>query len=396
MKRPLAATFVVGAAIGLSGCQSTTSGGLSFFNWNGSSGSTAPDVSKQKYSGLSQQVAANDSASTGMGGNRAPQKTGVFASLSKSTAAATSALTGKKTAEADEDPLHLGKSPKKIGPDVYVAAARLLENQGKFGEAEDKYREALRSSPNDLNALVGLGRLYDRQGQGQKAVEIYQRAGQAYPTNALVFNDLGLCLRRQRQVDKSVLAFRKAVELAGDNAKYRNNLAAALVDAGKTNEAYEQFAASSSPAVAHYNVAFLLQQKGDRASAIQHLQQAVGLDTALTPARDLLVQLGAATPVATVAAEQPAPRLATEQAAPRAAIEQQAVVATVEQSAPATTPSALQSPQPQAAQPQVAAQQPQLPAGAYSAGASSDQLYTSAPQISPATTSAAPAARAAD
>jgi hypothetical protein len=191
------------------------------------------------------------------------------------------------------------------------------------------------------------------------------------------------------------------VELAGDNAKYRNNLAAALVDAGKSNEAYEQFAASSSAAVAHYNVAFLLQQKGDRASAIQHLQQAVGLDTALTPARDLLAQLGAAAPVAAVAAEQPVPRQASEQLASRAALEQQAAVATVEHSAPVTTTSsAPQATQPQAPQSQpaaqaVATQQPQLPAAAYSAGAT-DQFYTSAPQIGPTTTSAAPAARVAD
>src|ERR1051326_2218894 len=266
MKRSLAATFVVGAAVGLSGCQSTTLGGLSFFNANGSAGSTAPDVSKQKYSGLSQQFATSDTASTAMGGNRTPQKTGIFASLTKSTAAAGGALSGKKVPESDNDPLRLDKAPKKIGPEVYVGAARLLENQGKFTEAEDKYRDALRVGPTDLNAMVGLARLYDRQGQSQKAIDVYQKAGQAHPTSALVFNDLGLCFRRQRQLEKSVVAFRKAVELAGDNPKYRNNLASALVDAGKSNEAYEQFATTSSAAVAHYNVAYLLQQKGDRSA----------------------------------------------------------------------------------------------------------------------------------
>src|SRR5207245_1966369 len=91
MKRSLAATFLVGIAVGLSGCQSPMLGGLSLFNWNGSASSTAPDVSKQKYSGLSQQLAGSDAPSTGLGGNRTPPKTGIFASLTKSTAAATSA-----------------------------------------------------------------------------------------------------------------------------------------------------------------------------------------------------------------------------------------------------------------------------------------------------------------
>src|SRR5207244_6606409 len=99
--------------------------------------------------------AKSDSPSTGMGGNRT-QPTGVFASLTKSTAAATSALTGKKMLESDSDPLRLDKAPKKIGPEVYVGAARLLENQGKFAEAEEKYRDALRVVPSDLNAMVGL------------------------------------------------------------------------------------------------------------------------------------------------------------------------------------------------------------------------------------------------
>src|SRR5438094_7312207 len=100
MKRSLAATLLIGIAIGVSGCQSTTLGGLTFFGGgNGSAASTAPDVSKQKYSGLSQQLAKSEAPSTGMGGNRT-QQTGVFASLTKSTAAATSALTGKKIPEA--------------------------------------------------------------------------------------------------------------------------------------------------------------------------------------------------------------------------------------------------------------------------------------------------------
>src|SRR5207247_5706191 len=99
-------------------------------------------------------------------------------------------------------------------------------------------------------------------------------------------------------------------------AKYRNNFAGALIDAGKPKEAYEQLAAASSAAVAHFNVAYLLQQKGERADAVRHLQEAVSLDPALIPARDMLAQLGANPPAAAAAAEQSAPRLAADQPAP--------------------------------------------------------------------------------
>ena len=130
MKRTIAVTFLVGAGIGLSGCQSPMLGGLSVWNRNSSvAGSTAPDVSKQKYSGLSQQLSGSETASTGMGGNRTPAS-GIFASFTKSTAAASAALTAKKVAEPEDDPLRLDKVPKKISPEVYVGAARLMENQG--------------------------------------------------------------------------------------------------------------------------------------------------------------------------------------------------------------------------------------------------------------------------
>jgi Tfp pilus assembly protein PilF len=354
MKRTIALTFLVGAGLGLSGCQSPMLGGFSVWNKSSSvAGSTSPDVGKQKYSGLSQQV-AGDAPSTGMGGSRQQPK-GMLASFSKSTTAAAAALTGKKAIEPEDDPVSLNKVPKKIGAEVYVGAARLLENTGKFAEAEDKYREALRVAPTDLNAMVGLARLYDRQGQGSKAVEMYQKAGQAHPTSGLVFNDLGLCYRRQRQLDKSMAAFGKAVELVPDNAKYRNNYAAALVDAGKINEAYEQLSATGSAAVAHFNLAYLLQQKGNRPEAVRHLQEAVSIDPSLTPAREMLAQLGTSAPAASPAAEQPVPRVAAQTTAPRTADESPA---------PRATPPASQA-----------------PVASYSAGASENRVYTSAPQV---------------
>jgi Tfp pilus assembly protein PilF len=181
---------------------------------------------------------------------------------------------------------------------------------GQFAEAEEKYREALRAAPTDQTALVGLARLYDRQGQGPKAIETYQKAAQAHATSGLVFNDLGLCYRRQRQLDPALAAFRKAVDLQPDNAKYRNNLAGALVEGGRSEEALQELAAVNSPAVAHYNLAHLLEQRSQRPEAIQHLQQALALDPNLVPARDMLNQMAR---VSTAAA-------ATEVVARRAAI----------------------------------------------------------------------------
>jgi len=308
MKRTFAVTFLVGSGVVLSGCQSPSLGGLAIWNRSNSSlaGSTAPDVGRQKFNGLSQQLAGDQprpmgqaqSGTAPLGGAKPASNDGfLMASWKKTTAAVTGAATGAATTKAkappvEDDPLRLDRVPKKIGPEVYVGAARLLENNGNYSEAEGKYREALRVAPTDLNALVGLARLYDREGEAAKAIDTYQKAAQAHPTEGIVFNDLGLCYRRQRQLDKSLAAFHKAIELQGDNAKYRNNLAAALVDAGRAEEAYHELAKVNSAAVAHFNVAYLLQQKGLRADATNHLQQALQLDPAMTPAQDMLTKLG--------------------------------------------------------------------------------------------------------
>jgi len=219
-----------------------------------------------------------------------------------------------------------------------------------------------------LNALVGLARLHDRQGHPQKAIETYQRAAQAHPDEALVFNDMGLCYRRQRQLEKSLLAFRKSVSLVPDNPKYRNNLAAALVDAGRMDEAYEQLAAINSPAVAHYNLAFLLQQKGQRSETIKHLREAISIDPSLTPAHEMLGQLTAST----------APPPAVSQVAPRAPSSSETRVASrpVERTA-------HQTPQRQASQLQ--SQEPSEDSGPVADLPYSNPLeagiYTSAPQV---------------
>ena len=239
----------------------------------------------------------NRPGTAALGGQKPPSDDNFFMASWKKTTAAVGGAFGSSTTKAanpmpEDDPLRLDRQPKKINADVYVSAARLLENQGKYDEAELKYQDALKSSPEDENALVGLARLYDRQGQAMKATEVYHRALKAHPQSGLVCNDLGLCYRRQRQLDKSLQLFSRAVELQPENTKYRNNLAAALVDSGRPDEAIKQLTKHCSPAVAHYNVGYLLSQKGQKAEAARHLQQAISLDPGMTPAREMLASLG--------------------------------------------------------------------------------------------------------
>src|SRR5262245_441753 len=125
MKRTLAVTFLVGTGIGLVGCQSPGLGGLALWNRNNSAplGSTAPDVGRQKYAGLSQQLGDQRGSvqpgSVGMGGPRTSNDGFFTASWKKTTAAVGGAIATKpKVVGNEDDPTRLDKMPKKIGPEV--------------------------------------------------------------------------------------------------------------------------------------------------------------------------------------------------------------------------------------------------------------------------------------
>jgi tetratricopeptide (TPR) repeat protein len=265
----------------------------------GSSGSASatPDVGKQKYEGLAKEF-GKPSAQSGLGGVQpAADDNFLTASWKKTTGTIAGVFATKPPGGSDvADPLRLDQPSKKPGPEIHVGAAQLMENQGKFAEAEAHYQKALQLAPNDLNALVGLARLQDRQGHSQQALQIYQRAYKAHPQSGLVLNDVALCHARQRQFDLAMAAINRACELSPDNPKYRNNQATILVECGHVDEAVQKLSVGSSLAVAHYNVGYLLQQKGQTGDATRHLQQALAIDPSLGPAREMLAQLTGAAP----------------------------------------------------------------------------------------------------
>lgn len=311
IQRQLRVAIVIGVAGGMVGCKAP---GGSFFGWGkggDSAVSSAPDLGKQKYEGLSQEFADGPSksgATTALGAQKPAAEQNMFtAAWSKTTGAVSAAFAGKSASDTPRDALSLDNKSKKLGPEVYVSAARLLENQNKLDQAEEKYQQALKLAPRDVNTLVSLARLQDRQGKPALAVETYGKALQVEPQSSLVHNDLGLCFARQGNVPQSLTHLNQAAKLQPTNPKYRNNLASVLVDAQRIDEAYSHLAAISPPAVAHYNLAYLLQQRGQTAAADQQLQQSLAADPNLAPAAAMLAQLRGGPAVET--AQRPAPQM---------------------------------------------------------------------------------------
>lgn len=190
-----------------------------------------------------------------------------------------------------DDPTSMAYKPGPLGPDLYVAAARLAERQGRIDDAQQQYQRALQIDGRSHRALVGLARLQHRSGDMAKATETYQRAMEYHRNDPIIMNDLGLCHARNGQLDQAISLLRSAVALQPDRAMYRNNLAAALVEAKRPEEAVAYLSQTNNPAIAHYNVGYLLNRSGQAGQAAHYFDKALGLEPSLHQARTMLDQI---------------------------------------------------------------------------------------------------------
>lgn len=198
-----------------------------------------------------------------------------------------------------EEPLHEGVSlGSKATPsaELHVATARMAEQSGQLAEAERHYQEALAIDPRHTQALVGQARLKDNNGQPDRALALYETAAKADPDNASIFNAMGLSYARQRRFRQSIGALERAIRLEPKKGLYRNNVAMVLVETGDIDGALSHLKAVQGEAVAHYNVGYILQKKGDSAAAAEHFAQAAEKDPSLTAASAWLAKLQAERP----------------------------------------------------------------------------------------------------
>lgn len=235
------------------------------------------------------------------------------------------------------DPISLSV-PAKQSPELHLAVARMAEQSGDLARAEHHYRAALELSPNHIETLMAYAHMLDRQNKLRQAHEYYLMTVRAHPDNARAHNDLGICCARQGRLDEAVEALEKAIRLAPDRAVYRNNLATILVQRKRLDEAFVHLSAVHPPAVAYYNLGYLLQKSGDKRGAIRLFQEALAIDSSFAQARVWLDHLrtdgietdSSAPPIVTQPARQP--QALAQRAAPM--------------STPATPPNALAAPVP--------------------------------------------------
>jgi Flp pilus assembly protein TadD len=117
-------------------------------------------------------------------------------------------------------------------------------DQGRLGEAETEFREAIRLAPEYGEATANLGAVYARQRRYAEAIPVLRRAivlspqlDNARGSLAFALDHAGIELAQGGKLAESIGLFREATELLPAEATFWRDLGQALMEDGKVVEA---------------------------------------------------------------------------------------------------------------------------------------------------------------
>jgi tetratricopeptide (TPR) repeat protein len=156
---------------------------------------------------------------------------------------------------------------------------------GRLGRAETLYRRALRTDPDDANALHLLGVVAYQCGDSATAARLIERALPALSELADIHLNYGNAVQELGRVAEAVACFRRALTLSPDYGMAHNNLAAAL------NEQREFAAALASAERAITLIPEFFGGYLNRADALMGLERFAEAEAPLRRAADLAPDL---------------------------------------------------------------------------------------------------------
>jgi tetratricopeptide (TPR) repeat protein len=212
---------------------------------------------------------------------------------SKTKTAITSPFT-TASATIPADPATTPGKGLSVAPEILVAQGSYFESQGNYGKAMDSYSRALEAEAKNPTALLAMARLYDKQKESAKALEFYRNAIEVAPNNADAYAEIGQLHARSGNLKEARAELQKAVNLQPKNRSHRATLAGILIDSGESDAALDELRQVESPAMAHYQMAYLHFNRKNIPATQQQLTASLQIDPNLKPARDLLNSLGGA------------------------------------------------------------------------------------------------------
>lgn len=159
------------------------------------------------------------------------------------------------------------------------------------GQAYRAYQQALALDPKCIPAYLGLGQLLQDMGKFAEAEKIYKKGLEIQPREGSLYFGLGVCQARQKNWDKALASLKTATEIDPKNRDYSTTLGFSLARVGRYDESFECFQQSVGVSKAHYNVARALHHVQRDEQSKEHLRQAIQENPEFLQAKEMLAQL---------------------------------------------------------------------------------------------------------
>jgi tetratricopeptide (TPR) repeat protein len=183
-------------------------------------------------------------------------------------------------------------SGKPVNPTkIHLAYAAWHEQTGDLPEARDSYKKVLDKDPRDVDALLGLARIDRAYGRIEEADKQLKKIQKMHPRDARVFVAVGQAHADKHEWEQALASMKKACELNPYDSLYQFHLAVVEANSGDMEQAFIHFKRSVGEAEAHFNVGYVLKQKGLIADSEAHLVQALKMKPDLKQAQTALAAL---------------------------------------------------------------------------------------------------------
>jgi Tfp pilus assembly protein PilF len=159
--------------------------------------------------------------------------------------------------------------PKEAEP--HFSAGQLLEQENKFADAEQEYKQALALDQGSSDAVIGLANVYMRGRRFPEAEDYLRKLAVAHADSAPVHIQLGRVLAAEGKTDAAIGELQAGIKMAPGDEGAQRDLADLYLTAGKNDLAEAAFrgllAAHPNEAELHYGLgkALLWQKKSPEA-----------------------------------------------------------------------------------------------------------------------------------
>ena len=167
-------------------------------------------------------------------------------------------------------------------PKLWNERGVTLHQDGRYLDAQECYRQAIKCESGYALALNNLGVALYHAGQPEPAVDAFRRALEAQPMFVKARLNQALLLFKGKRMQMALEAYRKVLSTDAEHPVAWNGVGLVLAELRKFEDARNAFARAiqSRPkfAEAHYNLSFTLSNLGDFEGALRETKLALELD----------------------------------------------------------------------------------------------------------------------